>query len=67
VLVLAPRGNDLLMLRFKEIHMEIKLTAAFRKFPEGYAAFVEDTMCSRLTLASSPSHNSLPSNGEELL
>jgi hypothetical protein len=48
VLVLAPRRNDLLMLRFKEIHMEIKLTAAFRRFPEGYAAFVEDTVCSRL-------------------
>ena len=23
-------------------HMEIKLTAVFRKFPEGYAAFVEE-------------------------
>jgi predicted RNase H-like HicB family nuclease len=25
-----------------EIDMEIKLTAVFRKFPEGYAAFVEE-------------------------
>jgi hypothetical protein len=25
-----------------KIDMEIKLTAVFRKFPEGYAAFVEE-------------------------
>ena len=26
----------------QEIDMEIKLTAVFRKFPDGYAAFVEE-------------------------
>jgi len=28
--------------RGRKIDMEIKLTAVFRKFPEGYAAFVEE-------------------------
>ena len=29
-------------IRATKIDMEIKLTAVFRKFPEGYAAFVEE-------------------------
>ena len=29
-------------IRATKIEMEIKLTAVFRKFPEGYAAFVEE-------------------------
>ena len=45
MLVSAFRGDGALAVaNFScyKIDMEIKLTAVFRKFPEGYAAFVEE-------------------------